>query len=238
MNTRRSQTDSTRDGGATEALVFGTDVPGPDWLTYSRRKAMVVSRIFRAAFAASAGLLVAVALFAGAASKEGTKQMATRQIDVQRCSVISSKPFDDVVAGLEAKIGHPDMSTFRKEITAARTQAEMEQVVHSAIGPSGFMEFARYDLGEVLRKESGGKTPRILRLVVGNPLIMKQMVKSVPDAGSYAPVTILIDERADGVHLSYDTMASFLAPYGSPEALKVARDLDTKVEALLTAAAN
>jgi hypothetical protein len=59
----------------------------------------------------------------------------------------------------------------------------------------------------------------------------------VPDAGSYAPVTILIDERPDGVYLSYDRMASFLATYGSPEALKVAQDLDAKVEALLAAAA-
>ena len=63
------------------------------------------------------------------------------------------------------------------------------------------------------------------------------MVNVVPDAGSYAPVTILIDERPDGVHLSYDRMASFLAPYGSPEALAVARDLDAKVESLLATAA-
>jgi hypothetical protein len=38
-------------------------------------------------------------------------------------------------------------------------------------------------------------------------------------------------------YLSYDRMASFLAPYGNSEALKVARDLDSKVEAVLTAAA-
>jgi hypothetical protein len=66
---------------------------------------------------------------------------------------------------------------------------------------------------------------------------MKQLVEHVPDAGSYAPVTILVDERPDGVHLSYDTMASFLAPYGNAGAMKVAQDLDAKVEALLTAAA-
>lgn len=73
--------------------------------------------------------------------------------------------------------------------------------------------------------------------MAGNPLIMKQMVEHVPDAGWYAPVTILIDERSDGVHLSYDRMASFLVPYGSSEALQVARDLDSKVEDLLTTAA-
>ena len=73
----------------------------------------------------------------------------------------------------------------------------------------------------------------MLRFVVGNPLIMKEMAKAVPDAASYAPVTILIDERADGVHLSYDSMASLLAPYGSEAALVVARDLDAKIETLL-----
>ena len=33
-------------------------------------------------------------------------------------------------------------------------------------------------------------------------------------------LTILIDERADGVHLSYDRMASLLAPYESRDALQ------------------
>lgn len=100
------------------------------------------------------------------------------------------------------------------------------------------MEFIRFDLGQILRKDRSDKAPQSLRLVVGNPLIMKQMVEHVPDAGSYAPVTILIQERTDGVHLSYDRMASFIAPYGNREASKIAEELDRKVEALLTAAAN
>jgi hypothetical protein len=66
---------------------------------------------------------------------------------------------------------------------------------------------------------------------------MKEMAKHVPDAGSYAPATILVDERPDGVHLSCDRMASFLGPYGNAEASKVAGDLDAKVEALLASAA-
>jgi hypothetical protein len=74
-------------------------------------------------------------------------------------------------------------------------------------------------------------------LLIGNPLIMKEMAKHVPDAGSYAPVTVLVDERADGVHLSYDRMASLLAPYENRDALEVARDLDRKVEDILRQAA-
>jgi hypothetical protein len=50
-------------------------------------------------------------------------------------------------------------------------------------------------------------------------------------------VTILVDERADGVHLSYDSMASLIALDGSEAALAVARDLDAKIERLLEAAA-
>jgi len=59
---------------------------------------------------------------------------------------------------------------------------------------------------------------------------MKEVAKHVPDAGSYAPVTVLVDERADGVHLSYDRMANFLAPYANDATLEVARDLDRKVD--------
>jgi uncharacterized protein (DUF302 family) len=77
----------------------------------------------------------------------------------------------------------------------------------------------------------------MVRLIVGNPLIMQQMARHVPDAGSYAPVTVLVDERSDGVHISYDRMASLLAPYRNSEALAVARGLDQKVETLLSEAA-
>jgi uncharacterized protein (DUF302 family) len=163
--------------------------------------------------------------------------MTTMQINVQRFCVTSAKSFDEVVAKLQAAIAHPDMGAFRKGVGAARTYAELEEVVHRAIGAAGLMEFTRFDLGEILRKAHGAKAPKTLRLVVGNPLIMKRMVEHVPDAGSYAPVTILVDERADGVHLSYDRMASFLGPYENQDALKVAKELDAKVESLLVAAA-
>ena len=103
----------------------------------------------------------------------------------------------------------------------------------AALAATDLMLFAEFDLGDILRRETGSKTPKIIRFVVGNPLIMKEMVKHVPDAGSYAPVTVLIDERPDGVHVSYDKMESYLLPYGSSEALAVARNLDAKITTLL-----
>lgn len=167
-----------------------------------------------------------------------TNEIAMKEINVQRLSVTSSRSFDEVVAAVDAAIGHPDMKRFQTKIGKAKDFPALEKLVQKSVGSTDLMAFARFDLGEILRKESGESAPRSLRLVAGNPLIMKEMVKHVPDAGSYAPVTILIDERPDGVHLSYDRMASFLAPYGNAEALKVAQDLDAKIEALLTKAAS
>ena len=163
--------------------------------------------------------------------------MTTTEFQVRRVSVVSSRPFEEVVRRLTATIGRPDINAFHKALVAATTIDDLEEVVQGAIGSSDLMEFIRFDVGEVLRKERGGQGPEILRLVIGNPIIMKEMTKTVPDAASYAPVTILVDERADGVHLSYDLMASLIAPYGSQAALAVAEDLDAKIKCLLETAA-
>ena len=163
--------------------------------------------------------------------------MPTIEILVRRFSVVSSEPFEMVVNRLTATIGRPDIKRFHDAVAEAKTAGDLEQVVQGAIGRSGLMEFVRFDAGEVLRKDGSGHGPRVVRLVVGNPLIMRQMAAIVPDAAAYAPVTILVDERANGVHLSYDSMASLIAPYGSEVALTVARDLDAKVEDLLAMAA-
>jgi uncharacterized protein (DUF302 family) len=170
-------------------------------------------------------------------TKGEAKQMSIREVQVQRVTLVSTEPFETVIARIDAQIGHPDMAAFRKNFSAAQNETDMEKVVDPATKPNGIMEFTRFDLGEVLRKEGGASTPRILRIVAGNPLIMKEMVKHVPDAGSYAPVTILIEERPDNVRISYDRMASYLAAYENSDALKVARDLDAKIERILTEAA-
>jgi uncharacterized protein (DUF302 family) len=129
-----------------------------------------------------------------------------------RLSVTSYKSFEDVVVAFEAAVGHPNMSGFQNEISETKSYAEMEGIIQKGLGKSGFMELARFDLGAILRKERGLETRESVRFLIGNPLIMKEMVKHVPDCGSYAPVTVLIDERPDGVHLSYDTSDRLARP--------------------------
>jgi uncharacterized protein (DUF302 family) len=160
-----------------------------------------------------------------------------RQIGIERVSVTSFETFETVVARIDREVGRPEIGAFFKKIADARTLAELQAIVQAAVGPSGLIEFARFDHGEILRKEQGANARQSLRLLLGNPLIMKEMAKHVPDAGSYAPVTILITETTDAARLSYDRMASVLAPYRNAEALKVTRDLDARIEALLMKAA-
>ena len=159
--------------------------------------------------------------------------MTIKKLQIERLTVTSSKPFESVVAALKAAVGQPDIAEFIKETRGARTFSDLERAVQKGLSPAGLMLFMELDQGGVLRKETGLAKPKIVRLSIGNPLIMKEMAKHVPDAGSYAPVTILVDERPDGVHLSYDTMASLLATYANSDALTVARDLDSKIENLL-----
>jgi hypothetical protein len=113
--------------------------------------------------------------------------MTIRQIAVERFSVVSSNPFAEVLSSLEASIGHPDMREFGQKMVAAKSWQELEQAVLASIGPSGFMEFTRFNLDLVIAKEKGASAPKIVRLVEGNPLIMKQRSEHVPDTASHAP---------------------------------------------------
>jgi len=162
--------------------------------------------------------------------------MQTQQVNVQRWSITTQKPFDAVVAAVEEAIGRPNMIEFVAKMSGATSYEEMCDVVHDSITEIGLMEFMRLDHGAVLAKAGVEGDPKSVRLIMGNPLIMQSMARLVPDAGSYAPVTVLIDQRPDGVHLSYDEIASFLAPYGNAEVLKIARDLDAKVKGVLEGA--
>ena len=52
--------------------------------------------------------------------------MQTRQVNVQRWTIISRKPFDAVPAAVEAAIGWPNMSEFAAKTAAASTIEEIQ----------------------------------------------------------------------------------------------------------------
>jgi len=81
----------------------------------------------------------------------------TIDIQVRRFSVVSQRPFDEVMRRLTATIGRPDPKAFHDAVASATTIGELEAVVRDSVGPSDLMEFVRFDSGDVLRKERGGQ---------------------------------------------------------------------------------
>jgi len=163
--------------------------------------------------------------------------MVSTRISVERFCVESSKSFESVLLGLEKGIGRPKMSILQPQLDEARTFPEYRRLIEGVVGSASLMEFLRLDLGGTLRKDPDAKAYRIVRIIAGNPLIMKRMVEHVPAAGSYAPITILVYESQGKVHLCYDTMESLLTSYENGPALEVAKELDSKVIKLLNEAA-
>ncbi|MBV8116105.1 MAG: DUF302 domain-containing protein, partial [Silvibacterium sp.] len=145
--------------------------------------------------------------------------MSVTNFTVEKFSAVSARAFEDVLAALDKGIGRPNMSKFHTEMDAATSFSELQELVHGVVGNADLMEFMRLDLGGPLRLDPAAKAYKIVRIIAGNPLIMKQMVEHLPHAGSYAPVTILVYESNDGVHITYDKMESLLAPYQNAAAL-------------------
>src|ERR1700726_19638 len=164
------------------------------------------------------------------------KILPITQLTVERLSLISDKPFASVLAAIRGGIGHPDMNKLWEEIWGADSFQRVESIVKPVLGSTGLMQFGEFDDGGFIRKDRGEGTPQAMRLLIGNPLIMKQMTELVPDAAAYVPVTILIDEREGKVHVSYDRMASLLSGYNNPGATKIAHALDAKIETLMRTA--
>ena len=101
-----------------------------------------------------------------------------KKIEVERFSLTSSKPFGEVLAAINDAIGHPDMAEFWRSTHQTRTVTELESTVQKVLGRTGLMSFVQFDHGAVVRKATGRDTPRMVRVVMGNPLIMKEMTKA------------------------------------------------------------
>jgi hypothetical protein len=134
-------------------------------------------------------------------------------------------------------ISRPDIEDLFRELHATTSYEQFTSLVRQAQGTAGLMRFLELDDAVALAHDpqaqaSAGRS--LVRLIAGNPVTLGQMARHVPDAGSYAPVTILIQEMPDGgTRVAYDSVASAIAPYNSPAATQVAEHLDAEVLNLL-----
>jgi hypothetical protein len=156
---------------------------------------------------------------------------------VRRHVFDSERPFSSVLEGIFGGISQPDIGLLFSKLKASSSYEQFSSLVRQAQGSAGLMRFLRLDLDPVLTLDPQAQDwagRRLVRLIAGNPVTMGEMTRHVADAGSYAPVTILIQEMPDGgTRVAYDTVASEIAPYHDATASEVAERLDTEVLDLL-----
>lgn len=165
--------------------------------------------------------------------------MASEQvlaIPVRRHVLTSERPFQVVLDGIYGGISQPDIGALYARLAASTSYEELSALVGQAQGSAGLMRFLHLDDDHVLaldpQADQAGR--RLVRLIAGNPVTMGHMTRHIAAAGSYAPVTILIQELAGGgTQVAYDTVTSAIAPYGDAAASQVAGRLDTEVLTLL-----
>src|SRR5260370_17135296 len=104
-------------------------------------------------------------------------------VQIERFSLTSSRPFDEILAAIKAAIGHPDMVEFAKRTAATPSFPDFESIVREGLGTTGLMLFMELDHAAVIRKATGRDTPRMARLIIAYPPLLQQSTTHVPTSG-------------------------------------------------------
>lgn len=147
----------------------------------------------------------------------------------------SSKNFDELVDALLSDVGEKPVMIDDIAINFESWESYREKV-ESYVGPSGFMLFGLLNHGGWIRKV--GIDRKVLRVIIGNPLIAITMLRHDLTAGLFAPVELLLVEEDNGrSSLSYVQPSSLMVVETNPPLLAAARELDAKLAALASAIA-
>jgi uncharacterized protein (DUF302 family) len=154
-------------------------------------------------------------------------------VEVQRHTWTSTRSFDDVLADVEAGIGHPDFRKESEQLKASTSWDEFQAIVAKNTGAVGLAVFLQLDFGVALAIDPDAAPRRIVRIIAGNPVTMSSLVRGMPQAGAYVPVTIVIFEDGPFVHIQYDAVSSALGAEPVADTARRASALDAKVMELL-----
>lgn len=146
----------------------------------------------------------------------------------------SGMAYAELVDALLSDVGHTPVPI--DAIASATTDWDSyREHVQPHVGPSGFMLFAMFDHGGWIAKAGIGR--KVLRLIIGNPLIAITMLRHDVTAGLFAPVELLVvDEGAHHSSVTYVQPSSLMVVETNTPLLAAARELDAKLAALVSAA--
>jgi hypothetical protein len=144
----------------------------------------------------------------------------------------SALAFDRVLDNLRAAVGRPSMADLVKLSTEPSTKSEFANKVESYAGESDFMLFLELNHGAWIGRF--GTERKMVRWILGNPMIAITMIKHDVTAGLFVPVELLLaeNESGEGSSIIYILPSSLMAT-GNAELTKAAKALDAKLEALV-----
>jgi uncharacterized protein (DUF302 family) len=154
------------------------------------------------------------------------------RFDGVRVRYESEKGYDELLAALLADIGEKPVQI--SELAGATDDwRSYQDKVEPLAGPSEFMLFSLIDHGAWITK--AGIDRKVMRVILGNPLIAITMLQHDVTAGLFAPVELLLVDEGEGrSSLTYVKPLSLMVVESNPELLSAAKELDAKLAALAT----
>jgi uncharacterized protein (DUF302 family) len=165
---------------------------------------------------------------------EGDNAMAESRFSVVHVRMTSDRPFADVQAAFERRLGRFEPDEY-PALAEGGDPAAVRSRLEAMAGSSGFMLFSTSDHGRLLQLV--GRPRKAVQYVIGNPLFAVEMTRHAIGAALYAPLRVLIYEAEDGrTCIEYDRPSSLFGQFGDERVSPMATALDQKLEDLATAA--
>ncbi|KPI38563.1 uncharacterized protein AB675_4106 [Cyphellophora attinorum] len=120
-------------------------------------------------------------------------------------------PYDLILSRIHASLGNTTLLPPLQSL--AKTSTPLEPYIASVVGPHDFIIFQKYDWHPLLASP-GQNSPglKACRIIFGNPLVAKTMVREDVKAGLFAPVSMLVQEieNGGGVSVMWDLPSSLI----------------------------
>ena len=162
------------------------------------------------------------------------RSFSTQPFEGNRVRFESTRSYDEVLLNLRKLVGSATPQKVTKQESGGDIREHFEKAIQSQVGESGFMLFLEIDHGQWLPLYGIGR--KVVRWILGNPLIALTMIRHDITAGLFAPVELLLVENAsgDGSTVIYDLPSSLMAIARNPALRDAARVLDRKLRTLVS----
>jgi hypothetical protein len=155
--------------------------------------------------------------------------------EARRVRVESTRSLGEVLLNLRNLVGTMTIPQENiQEADSAPTREQFEHVVGSQVGESGFTLFFEMNYGQWL--PLFGIERKVVRWILGNPLLAITMIRHDITASLFAPVELLLVENApgNGSTVIYNLPSSLMVIEPNPALETAAKELDRKLMLLVS----